>query len=64
MYDYNCYVCLDCGKRFDRPFTSRIIGGAILSEYCPKCHSENIKHEYDEDYEDFKREMWAEMLAD
>lgn len=63
MYDYNCYVCLDCGKRFDRPFTATR-NGVLLSEYCPKCHSENIEHEYDEDYDDFKREMWAEMLAD
>lgn len=63
MYDYNCYVCLDCGKRFDRPFTATR-NGVLLSEYCPKCHSENIEHEYDEDYEDFKREIWAEMLAD
>ena len=70
MFDteFNCYVCLECGKRFDKPYECKVVDAGtgktkqILSQYCPSCGSEDIEQTYDEDYADILREMWAEMV--
>lgn len=60
MIDYNCYICLDCGKRFDRPLYDDMRYAYLGREYCPQCQSEDIREEYDESYDDYINQLFEE----